>query len=123
MKKRNIILAVIMMLAVLLTVTAVVVAGVSIFNNTTRDYREKIIENSSKLAAEQVDGDKIDEWLENGEDQDYKEYYGDNDSTLEGVEHLKDRLNNYGIASYEVKIYNSHHYQYVPEMLLEYISD
>ena len=73
MKKRNIILAVIMMLAVLLTVTAVVVAGVSIFNNTTRDYREKIIENSSKLAAEQVDGDKIDEWLENGVDQDYKD--------------------------------------------------
>ena len=61
------------MLAVLLTVTAVVVAGVSIFNNTTRDYREKIIENSSKLAAEQVDGDKIDEWLENGVDQDYKD--------------------------------------------------
>jgi predicted alpha/beta superfamily hydrolase len=57
------------------------------------------------------------------EDQDYKEYYGDNDSTLEGVEHLRDRLNNYGIASYDVKIYNSHHYQYVPEMLLEYISD
>ena len=33
------------------------------------------------------------------EDQDYKEYYGDNDSTLEGVEHLKDRLNNYGIST------------------------
>lgn len=57
------------------------------------------------------------------EDQDYEEYYGENDSTQEGVDHLKNRLDGYGIDSYKVKIYNSHHYQYVPEMLLEYISD
>lgn len=56
------------------------------------------------------------------EDEDYEEYYGDNDSTLEGVEHLKERFAKYGITSYSVKIYSSHHFQYVPEMLLEYIT-
>ena len=55
------------------------------------------------------------------EDEDYEEYFGENDSTLEGVEHLKNRLDEYGVTTYEVKIYESHHYQYVPEMLLEYI--
>ena len=57
----------------------------------------------------------------NQEDADYAEYYGDNDSTLEGVEHLKERFDLYGISSYRVKMYSSHHYQYIPEMLLEYI--
>ncbi len=55
------------------------------------------------------------------EDEDYEEYYGDNESTLEGVEHLKDRLTEHGVTTFQVKIYNSHHYQYVPEMLDEYI--
>ncbi len=55
------------------------------------------------------------------EDEDYAEYYGDNDSTLEGVEHLKERLTGHGVTSFQVKLYNSHHYQYVPEMLAEYI--
>ena len=57
------------------------------------------------------------------EDEDYKEYYGDNDSTLEGVEHLKKRLTAKGVTSFQVKIYSSHHYQYVPEMLVEYVSE
>ncbi len=55
------------------------------------------------------------------EDEDYEEYYGDNDSTLEGVEKLRKRLDDAGVTTYGVKIYNSHHFQYVPEMLLEYI--
>ena len=57
------------------------------------------------------------------EDEDYREYYDDNgnDSTLEGVEHLKERFDGYGISSYSVKIYESHHYQYVPDMLMDYV--
>ena len=57
----------------------------------------------------------------NQEDEDYAEYYGDNDSTLEGVEHLKERLTAEGVTTFQVKIYSSHHYQYVPEMLIEYV--
>ena len=54
------------------------------------------------------------------EDADYEEYYGNNDSTLEGVQHLKERLEAYGVDSYEVKLYNSNHYMYVSEMLIDY---
>ena len=61
--------------------------------------------------------------LEDNEDAEYEAYYGDNDSTLEGVEHLKERFDMYGLSSYNVKIYSSNHYQYVPEMLLDYIKE
>ena len=57
------------------------------------------------------------------EDEDYEEYYGDNDSTTEGVEHLESRLKEHGVTTYKVKLYQSHHYQYVPELLMEYLTD
>ncbi len=57
------------------------------------------------------------------EDEDYEEYYGDNDSTTEGVEHLEGRLREHGVTTYKVKLYQSHHYQYVPELLMEYLTD
>ena len=47
------------------------------------------------------------------EDEDYAEYYEGNESTLEGIESLKER------TGVEVRIYKSHHYQYIPEMLDE----
>lgn len=56
------------------------------------------------------------------EDEDYEEYYGDNDSTLEGVEHLTGRLDKQGVTTYKVKIYQSHHYQYVPDLMMEYLT-
>jgi len=57
------------------------------------------------------------------EDADYEEYYGDNDSTTEGVNHLKERLDMHGVSSYQIKFYKSHHYQYVHDMLIEYLSE
>ncbi|MDE6781417.1 MAG: esterase family protein [Ruminococcus sp.] len=57
-----------------------------------------------------------------GEDEDpvYEEYYGDNDSTLEGVENLMKRLSDYGFTNFECKIYpHSGHYEFIPEMLKE----
>lgn len=55
------------------------------------------------------------------EDPDYEQYYGENDSTLEGITHLCDRLKKYGVTSFESKIYaNSNHYQYIPEMFRVY---
>ena len=57
------------------------------------------------------------------EDEDYADYYGGNDSTLEGIEKLRQRLEAHGAENYEVKLYKSHHYQYVPEMLIEYIDE
>ena len=54
------------------------------------------------------------------EDPVYEEYYGDNDSTLEGVENLTKRLTDYGFTNFECKLYpDSEHYQFIPEMLVE----
>lgn len=53
------------------------------------------------------------------EDVDYAEYYGCNDSTLTGIAHLCERLDGHGIT-YHSKLYNSHHFQYVSQMLVEY---
>ena len=55
------------------------------------------------------------------EDEDYADYYNGNDSTLEGIEKLRQRLEAHGVKDYEVKLYDSHHYQYVHDMLIEYI--
>lgn len=81
MKRRHDRLMLFLGVLVLFTVGAVVYTGVSIFNKTTRSYRERIIVNASKLAAEQVDGDKIDSWLEQGAD----EEYGDTAIVLESI--------------------------------------
>lgn len=54
------------------------------------------------------------------EDSVYEEYYNGNDSTLEGIQHLMERLEGYGVSTAECKIYpNSEHYQFIPEMLVE----
>ena len=54
------------------------------------------------------------------EDPVYEEYHGDNDSTIEGVEHLMERLREHGVTDAESKLYpDSEHYQFIPEMLIE----
>ncbi len=50
------------------------------------------------------------------EDPDYEDWYGDNDTTLEGVENLTKRLDGYGFKDYECELYYSHHWQFIPEM-------
>ena len=44
-----------------------------LFNRATREYREEIISKAAKLAAEQINGDSIDKWLETGSDEKYIE--------------------------------------------------
>ncbi len=51
------------------------------------------------------------------EDADYQDYYGQNDSTLEGMTHLTERLDSYGFKHYRYEIYDSNHYEYIPEMI------
>ena len=48
-----------------------IVASTTFFKRTTRLYREEIICKTSKLVAEQIDGDKVDQWLESGVDDEY----------------------------------------------------
>jgi predicted alpha/beta superfamily hydrolase len=54
------------------------------------------------------------------EDPDYKDQYQGHDSTLEGLKKINDRLEAHN-ADVTYKLYESHHYQYVPDMLLEYL--
>ena len=49
-------------------------------------------------------------------------YYNGHASTLEGIENLKNRLEAHN-ASVTCKLYESHHYQYIPDMLVEYLKD
>ena len=54
------------------------------------------------------------------EDPDYKDNYNGHDTTLEGTAKLKDLLESHN-ADLTYKLYDSHHYQYIPEMLIEYL--
>lgn len=54
------------------------------------------------------------------EDSDYLEQYGKYDSTVTGITKLEERLKAHGVDLYS-KLYESHHYQYVSDMLLEYL--
>ena len=58
------------------------------------------------------------------EDEDYAEYFEDGDSTTESVAHLAERINakcDSAEPMATAKLYKSHHYQYIPEMLVEYV--
>ena len=57
------------------------------------------------------------------EDEDYQEYFQDGDSTTESIAHLAERINAHCSEEQpmaQAKLYKSHHYQYIPEMLVEY---
>jgi len=54
------------------------------------------------------------------EDPDYEDMYRGHDTTLEGIAKLTERLESHG-ADVTSKLYDSHHYQFIPEMLLEYL--
>lgn len=54
------------------------------------------------------------------EDSDYSEYYNGHDTTLEGLEKLTQRLKSHD-ADVTYQLYDTHHYQYIPEMLTAYL--
>lgn len=58
------------------------------------------------------------------EDEDYAEYFEDGDSTTESIVHLAERINakcDPASPMAKDKLYKSHHYQYIPDMLIEYV--
>lgn len=60
------------------------------------------------------------------EDEDYQEYFQGGDSTTESIAHLAERINAHcdpKAPMAEAKLYKSHHYQYIPEMLVEWVQD
>ena len=49
-----------------------IIASTTFFKRTTRSYREEIIIKTSKLVAEQINGDNVNQWLDSGVDEEYK---------------------------------------------------
>lgn len=56
------------------------------------------------------------------EDPDYADSYKGHDTTLEGLAKLNDRLSAHN-ANVTYKLYESHHYQFIPEMLTEFLKE
>ena len=53
---------------------------------------------------------------------DYTDLYNGNPTTLEGLSALKERLDKHN-KQCKYKLYDSHHYQYIPEMLDEWLTE
>ena len=71
-KRRHIRLIMMLSILIVLTVFVEIYVSVMLFSKTTVDYRSEIITKAAKLASEQIDGNKIEGWLENGADADYQ---------------------------------------------------
>lgn len=56
------------------------------------------------------------------EDPDYTDSYNGHDTTLEGLAKLNNRLESHN-ADVTYKLYESHHYQFIPEMLIEFMKE
>ena len=64
----------VMMIFVLLAVIAVgagIIASITMFNKFARVYREDTLKKVVRLAASEINPDKIDVWLANGSDKDF----------------------------------------------------
>ena len=68
---RHLGMIVLSVLVLIIAFTANIIVSAGLFSRTTRKYREEIITKTAKLAAEQIDGDKINQWLESGADDAY----------------------------------------------------
>ncbi|MBP1567467.1 MAG: hypothetical protein J6U36_02370 [Oscillospiraceae bacterium] len=70
--KKNLRLTVILILLAVITVGCVDLLSVKYFERATKYVRSETITKTTKLTAELIDADKINYWLENGADEDYK---------------------------------------------------
>ena len=68
---RHVWMLLITVILLIVAFTSSIVASTTFFKRTTRSYREEIIIKTSKLVAEQIDGDKVNQWLDSGVDDDY----------------------------------------------------
>ena len=71
-KNRHLMLMFLLVLLLLLTVVAIVMTSVYILDSTTREHRTQIIENTARLAAARIDGDKVERWMTYGKDEEYE---------------------------------------------------
>lgn len=72
-KARHFGMIALLVMLLIIAFAASIILSVTLFSRTTREYREEIITKAAKLAAEQIDGDRINQWLDSGADAAYIE--------------------------------------------------
>ena len=70
-RTRHVGMMVLMVLLLIMAFAASIFVSSSLFSRATREYREEIITKAARLAAGQIDGDRINQWLESGADAAY----------------------------------------------------
>ena len=68
---------------------AITITSISILTSQVKNDRDKAVTGAAKLAAKEIDADKINDWLENGKDDEYEIQSGMLKNVLENTPHLK----------------------------------
>ena len=69
--------------------SAITITSVSILSSQIRNSRDQTVTGAAKLAAKEIDADRINGWLENGEDAAYAAAYATLENILKNTPHLK----------------------------------
>ena len=69
--------------------TAITVTGVSIISSQIRKDREQTVIGAARLAAQEINAARVDEWLENGKDDEYAQTFESLKDVLENTPYLK----------------------------------
>lgn len=68
---------------------AITITSISILTSQVKNDRDRAVTGAAKLAAKEIDADKINDWLENGKDDEYEIQSGMLKNVLENTPHLK----------------------------------
>ena len=69
---RQIMLIIVWIALAVIMATAITVTGVSVLSSQIRKDREQSVVGAAKLAANAINADRINDWLENGKDEEYE---------------------------------------------------
>ena len=70
-RTRHLGMMLVMVFLLIVAFSASIIVSSYLFNKATREYREEIINKSARLAADMIDADRINQWLETGVDEEY----------------------------------------------------
>ncbi|MBO4897347.1 MAG: HD domain-containing protein [Clostridia bacterium] len=82
-------LLVIWVLLAIIMAAAITITSISIFTKQIRSDRDSAVTGAAKLAAKEIDADRINGWLENGADTEYDAQSGVLKDIIENTPHLK----------------------------------
>ena len=88
MKRRRNMILILVILSIVLT-ASITYVSVSLFTVRVRESRVKVAQGSSALAADIIDGDKINKWFSDGVDDEYKRTYTTLKQVLDNTPDLK----------------------------------